>query len=96
MIIDFSDLKRIVKDEIVDKLDHSMSVYEKAPQKQLQKLGEMFERHFIFNFQPTCENLVLWIVEKIKPKLPEGIVLKKVVLYETTTSNAEWNDDDNQ
>ncbi|HKK81081.1 MAG TPA: 6-carboxytetrahydropterin synthase [Prolixibacteraceae bacterium] len=96
MVIDFGDLKRIVKDEIADKLDHSLAVYEKAPQKQLETLGEMFERHFIFNFQPTCENLVIWIVEKIKPKLPEGIVLKKVVLYETTTSNAEWNDDDNQ
>jgi 6-pyruvoyltetrahydropterin/6-carboxytetrahydropterin synthase len=95
MVIDFSDLKRIVKDEIVDKLDHSISVYNKAPQHQLKSLGEMFERHFIFDFQPTCENLVIWIVKKIKPKLPEGIELKKVVLYETSSSNAEWNADDN-
>jgi 6-pyruvoyltetrahydropterin/6-carboxytetrahydropterin synthase len=55
----------------------------------------MYERHFVFDFQPTCENLVIWIVNKIKPLFPEGIELKKVKLYETASSSAEWNADDN-
>jgi 6-pyruvoyltetrahydropterin/6-carboxytetrahydropterin synthase len=95
MVIDFGDLKRIVKGEIVDKLDHSLVVYNKAPLEQLQKLGEMYHRNFVFDFQPTCENLVLWIANKIEPLLPETVKLKRVKLYETASSYAEWNTDDN-
>lgn len=95
MVIDFGDLKRIVKDEIVDKLDHSLVLNSNAPHQKLTELNEMYERHFIFDFQPTCENLVLWMVDKIIPLLPDGIELKKVKLYETASSCAEWNADDN-
>lgn len=95
MVIDFGDLKKIVKGEIVDQLDHSLVINEKAPHDKLLELNEMYERHFVFDFQPTCENLVLWIVNKIKPLFPKGVELKKVVLYETASSSAEWNADDN-
>lgn len=95
MVIDFGDLKKIVKGEIVDKLDHSLVIYKDAPHKQLLTLGDMYHRHFVFDFQPTCENLVVWIANKIKPLLPQGVELKKVKLYETASSSAEWNADDN-
>jgi 6-pyruvoyltetrahydropterin/6-carboxytetrahydropterin synthase len=95
MVIDFGDLKRIVKGEIVDQLDHSLVVYKEAPHSKLLDLEEMYQRHFVFDFQPTCENLVIWIVNKIKPLLPESIELKKVKLYETASSSAEWNAVDN-
>jgi len=95
MVIDFGDLKRIVKDGIVNELDHSMVIYKDAPHNKLLDLKEMYERHFVFDFQPTCENLVLYIANKIIPLLPEGVSLKKVILYETASSCAEWNADDN-
>ena len=95
MVIDFGDLKRIVKYEIVDQLDHSLVINEKAPHKKLLELNEMYERHFVFDFQPTCENLVIWMVNKIKPLLPEGVELKNVKLYETASSSAEWDSSDN-
>ncbi|HNZ72726.1 MAG TPA: 6-carboxytetrahydropterin synthase, partial [Prolixibacteraceae bacterium] len=47
------------------------------------------------DFQPTCENLVVHFVQIILPLLPEGIKLKKVKLYETASSYAEWDADDN-
>lgn len=96
MVIDFGDLKRIVKGEIVDQLDHSLAIYKRAPHDKLLTLDGMYERHFVFDFQPTCENLVVWIVEKIKPMLPKGVELKNVKLYETANSSAEWDADDNQ
>lgn len=95
MVIDFGDLKRIVKTEIVDQLDHSMVINKNAPHDKLLELNEMYARHFVFDFQPTCENLVVYIAEKIRPLLPNGVTLKKVVLYETASSSAEWNADDN-
>lgn len=95
MVIDFGDLKRIVKTEIVDQFDHSLVINSRAPHEKLLELNEMYERHFVFDFQPTCENMVVYIVEKIQPLLPEGIELKKVKLYETASSFAEWDASDN-
>lgn len=95
MVIDFGDLKKIVKHEIVDQLDHSLVINQRAPHQKLLDLHEMYERHFVFDFQPTCENLVIWMVNKIIPMLPQGVKLKKLILYETASSCAEWNADDN-
>ncbi len=95
MVIDFSDLKRIVKDELVDKFDHSLVVYKEAPHEKLLGLNEMYARHHVVDFQPTCENLVVLFAGKILPLLPDGIKLKNVKLYETSTSYAEWDADDN-
>jgi len=95
MVIDFGDLKRIVKKEIVEPFDHSLMVFEKAPHQKLLELGGMYERHHLVHFQPTCENMVVYIAERIRPLLPEGIILKNVKLYETANSCAEWIADDN-
>jgi len=95
MVIDFSDLKSIVKDQIVDKFDHSFVVYKNAPHKKLLELNEMYARHHVVDFQPTCENLVVHFVNIIRSLLPEGVKLKNVKLYETASSSAEWDADDN-
>jgi 6-pyruvoyltetrahydropterin/6-carboxytetrahydropterin synthase len=95
MVIDFGDLKKIVKSEIVDRFDHSLVINENAPHKKLLELNEMYERHHVVEFQPTCENLVLHFVNIIMPLLPGGVILKNVKLYETASSFAEWDADDN-
>jgi 6-pyruvoyltetrahydropterin/6-carboxytetrahydropterin synthase len=95
MVIDFSDLKRIVKTQIVDKFDHSLVVYKNAPHHKLLELNEMYERHHVVDFQPTAENLVIHFVNIIKPLLPGEVKLKNVKLYETASSYAEWDADDN-
>ena len=95
MVIDFSDLKVIVKKNIVDVLDHSVALYKKSPIDDFKRLGELYERNHVFDFQPTCENLVIYIADKIMPMLPEGVSLYNVKLYETANSYAEWNADDN-
>jgi 6-pyruvoyltetrahydropterin/6-carboxytetrahydropterin synthase len=58
-------------------------------------LGQMYERHHMVPFQPTSENLVLFIAEKVRPLLPEHIELFCVRLYETSSSFAEWYAEDN-
>lgn len=95
MVIDFGILKKIIQNEIISKLDHSLMINEKAPTQRLSELGEMYERNHTVSFQPTTENLVIYIAEKVKTLLPEHINLYSVRLYETSNSFAEWFSADN-
>jgi len=93
MVIDFSELKKIVKPEIINKYDHSLVLNANSPHSEIDLSA--FEKVFFLPYQPTSENLVADFALKIKSKLPDGIELYKVVLSETATSFAEWNSQDN-
>lgn len=95
MVIDFSILKRLIQQNIVSPLDHSLMINENAPIEKLSTLGEMYERHHVVPFQPTSENMVVYIAEKVKLLLPEHLQLFSVRLYETSNSFAEWFAEDN-
>jgi len=95
MVIDFSILKKIVQEQIISKLDHSLMINEKAPTDKLNQLGQMYERHQVVPFQPTTENLVVYIADVVKTLLPEHIELFSVRLFETSSSFAEWFAEDN-
>lgn len=95
MVIDFSVLKKLIQQQIISKLDHSLMINEKAPIDKLKELGEMYERNHVVPFQPTSENMVIYIAEKVKLILPEHLVLFSVRLYETSNSFAEWYNEDN-
>lgn len=89
MIMDFSKLKKLVKQKILDKYDHALVVNKNSP--QAAKLDEMeFEKILLSPFQPTCENLIASFAKVLVPSLPEGVKLHKLKLYETETSFAEW------
>ena len=91
MVVDFGDLKRIVKKEIVDKMDHCLILNEKGSKAQaLLNSDEMFERVVTVSYQPTSENMLIDFVERLKNKLPKNIALKHMLLRETITSYAEW------
>jgi len=94
MVIDFAELKEIVKPEIIDKYDHSLVLNAKSPHASIDLSA--FEKVFYLPYQPTSENLVADFALKIKSKLPHDVELTKVVLSETATSFAEWNLEDNQ
>jgi len=96
MVMDFGDLKRIVKKVIVDVLDHSLVISEKSKHDNLHKLEEMFDRHYITPYQPTCENMIVDFAEKIQPLLPNNVELHSLRLYETASSYAEWFAADNK
>lgn len=96
MVLDFKDLKKIAQENIVDVLDHSLVVYKKAEGESLDAVKSMYQKVYSFDFQPTCENLVLYIADILKEKLPSVVNLHKIKLYETATSYAEWAAADNQ
>ena len=93
MLMDFTDLKSIVKPEIVDKYDHSLVLNANSPHADLDLSA--FNKVYYLNYQPTSENLVLDFANFIKEQLPDGVDLLKVVLSETASSFAEWNLEDN-
>ena len=56
----------------------------------------MYEKVHLLDFQPTCENLVLYIAEILKKLLPRNKTLHSIKLFETATSYAEWYEGDNR
>ena len=41
------------------------------------------------SFQPTCENMLVYFYQILNDKLPHGVRLCKLRMYETATSYAE-------
>ena len=91
MVIDFSDLKKIVREEIVYPFDHATVLNITTPHKDLA--DEMEKRgHKVLrvNYQPTSEMMVIDFAKKIKSRLPKNIHLFSIKLQETETSFAGW------
>lgn len=91
MVIDFGDLKKIVKSEIVDKFDHATVFNKNTPHIELARELESRDHNVkLVNYQPTSENMVIDFAQKISKRLPEHIKLHSLKLQETETSFAEW------
>jgi 6-pyruvoyltetrahydropterin/6-carboxytetrahydropterin synthase len=96
MVIDFSDLKKIVKKEIVSLFDHAVVVSADYDKAKMDVFKSMFGNTIVVNYQPTCENLVADFASRIKKHLPGTVMLHSLKLYETVTSYAEWFASDNE
>lgn len=95
MVIDFGDLKNIVNQEIVHPLDHSIILSKKAFDSLNCTGNQLFKKQYIVDYQPTCENMVVDFAQKLLKKIPAGLKLHNIKLYETATSFAEWYAEDN-
>ena len=96
MVIDFSDLKKIVREEIVDLFDHATVFNQNTPHVELAKeLSNRGHHVILVDYQPTSENMVIDFAQKIKNRLSADIQLHSLKLQETETSFAEWYASDN-
>ena len=95
MVMDFSDLKRIVNQQVVKYFDHSVVISSQASRPDIERVEQMFEKFYVVDYQPTCENLVIDMAKRIKSSLPEHVSLFSLRLVETATSYAEWFASDN-
>ena len=97
MVIDFGDLKKIVKNEIVDVFDHATVFNKNTPHVELAKeLSDRGHNVLLVDYQPTSEMMVIDFARKIQKHLPENIKLFSLKLQETDTSFAEWYASDNE
>lgn len=92
MVIDFSDLKKIVGEQIVKPFDHALILKSDSRFKGIEQKNERVQ---YVDYQPTCENMVIDFAERIKAQLPAHIELHSVFLRETNSSYAEWYASDN-
>jgi 6-pyruvoyltetrahydropterin/6-carboxytetrahydropterin synthase len=91
MLIDFGDLKKIVKEEIVDVFYHASVCNKNTPHVELATELKNRGHHIIlFDYQPTSEMMVIDFAKKIKDRLLSTIHLHSIKLQETDTSFAEW------
>lgn len=96
MVIDFGDLKKIVREEVVDVFDHATVFNQNTPHIELANELQQRGHHVILvPYQPTSENMVTDFAEKIQKRLPQNIQLHSLKLQETETSYAEWFASDN-
>ncbi|MRI01264.1 6-carboxytetrahydropterin synthase QueD [Kriegella sp. EG-1] len=96
MVIDFGDLKKIVKEEIVDPFDHATVFNKNTPHIELAKeLSKRGHKVILADYQPTSENMVIEFAKKIKSRLNGPIQLHSLKLRETGTAFAEWYAEDN-
>ncbi|MGB3591157.1 MAG: 6-carboxytetrahydropterin synthase [Nonlabens sp.] len=91
MVIDFGDLKKIVKEEIVDPFDHATVFNKNTPHIELAKeLQDRGHDVILADYQPTSEMMIMDFAVKIKSRLPKNISLFSLRLRETESSFAEW------
>lgn len=96
MVIDFGDLKKIVKTEIVDVFDHATVFNKNTPHVELaRELETRGHSVLLVDYQPTSEMMVTDFADKITRQLPKHIALFSLKLQETDTSFAEWYASDN-
>lgn len=94
MVIDFKDLKNVVKSLIVDPLDHAFMGWDKGnykEQKVIETLVDCGMKVKIVPYRPTAESMAMGFFEELcKPLRKEGIILNKVTIWETATSFASY------
>ena len=95
MVIDFKDLKAIIKSKIIDVFDHAYVIFDKTPKKEIDFIQEYSSRTIVVDYQPTCENLTIDFVKRIKGHLSDSVSLYSVKLYETSSAYTEWYASDN-
>ena len=95
MIMDFGDLKKIVRKNIIDEFDHAL-VLNRESANDFRPDVEMFGRTILVDYQPTSENMLIDFVARLKNQLPSNVKLHHLLLRETVTSYAEWFAEDNE
>jgi len=95
MVMDFGDLKKIVRKSIIDEFDHAL-VLSRASANDFAPDVEMFGRTILVDYQPTSENMLIDFVSRLKNQLPANVKLHHLLLRETVTSYAEWFAEDNE
>ena len=95
MLMDFSDVSKILMREVHDVVDHAFVVYE-GDNDALQALEIMGDEHrtVVVDFIPTAENLAKWAFEQVEPHIVSayGNKLRLVAMHvwETPKSLASW------
>lgn len=88
MVMDFTDLKNIVRKLILDPMDHAF-IYDTNSEREgriAALLNELNSKTFGIPTRTTAEEIARFMFNRLKPELP----LSAVRLWETSTSFCEY------
>ncbi len=88
MVMDFSDLRSVVKDWVDANLDHKMLLHKDDPVAAL--LSEMGEPFYAMDDNPTAENISKHIFRQVRNA---GLAVSEVRLWETPSSYASYREE---
>lgn len=95
MVMDFGDLKSVVKRLIVDRFDHALVISETGRNLIPEGNHDMFGKVVVVPWQPSSENFLINFAALLQSELPQSVKLHSLKLRETATSCAEWYASDN-
>jgi len=98
MVVDFKELKKIVQECLIDKLDHAFVYWKDSPDNcelQIAEVLKNFNRKVVaLDYIPTAENMVFNFIRQLNNTLinqKRSIRIVRLVLWETSTSYVEIN-----
>lgn len=91
-VIDFGDLKKIVKTYIDDKWDHTLILNMIDPIYGL--LEDQGIKIHLLDENPTVEFMSRVIYQSLKELLPKDVKLKQVTIWETSTCSNTYTESD--
>lgn len=87
ILLDFKVLKEMVKSSCIDLLDHKLLLSKQFIESN--PVGNSKEL-VVLDFEPTAENLLIYIRKGLQKQLPDYVTLASLRLWETRDSYAEW------
>lgn len=90
MVLDFGDLKKIVKETILEDLDHGLLLQADTDKDLVETLRKLHHKLLLTPYQPTCENMLIDFKSRLRKVMPEHVMLHSLKLWETQNSFAEW------
>ncbi len=93
MIMDFQELKQWVLKAVINDFDHSLLLF-KSDLRFKEIIADSSQKVILFDSSPTCENILLDCLNRLRKMPPNEIELIGLKLRETATSKAEWNKSD--
>lgn len=94
MVVDFSVLKNMVNQEILSVFDHALVLKDSDP--LADKISGLDYKVLKVTYQPTCENLVIDFVKRLKRSIPSNHMLHSIKLRETSSCFVTWYAKDNE
>ena len=85
MVVDFSEIRNVIKDWIDKTLDHTMLLKKDDP--LIPMLKEKKERFYVLDQNPTAESIARLIYDYVHSK---GFPVTQVTLWETESSFATY------
>ena len=95
MLMDFSDVKTMVQETIINQYDHALLLNRQTDSEVIDVLKRHYQKIVTVDYQPTSELLLIHFAETLQDVLPPNIKLYSLRLHETETSYAEWFAEDN-